>query len=78
MTPFLPRKHTTSTELIAYPSSFLLPDPPTTSAIRFSTTLTSLATLLTLSNAFVIDVFDLTDCSGASREVNVWDNTYAT
>ena len=37
-------------------------------------------TTLSLSSAtagFVVDVFDTTDCTGAAREVNVWDNTCA-
>ncbi|KAH8722704.1 hypothetical protein GQ44DRAFT_711485 [Phaeosphaeriaceae sp. PMI808] len=45
------------------------------------TPLSALATVLALasqSSAFVMDVYDSTDCSGGSRSVNVWDNTCAT
>ncbi|KAF1849567.1 uncharacterized protein K460DRAFT_40 [Cucurbitaria berberidis CBS 394.84] len=49
--------------------------------MHFSTAVTALATVLTLvtqGSSYVIDVYDSDNCSGGSREVNVWDNTCAT
>ncbi|OAL42876.1 hypothetical protein IQ07DRAFT_593512 [Pyrenochaeta sp. DS3sAY3a] len=49
--------------------------------ISLSSTVASLAALATLatpSSAFVMRIYDSGDCSGASRSVNVWDNTCAT
>ncbi|KAH7112109.1 hypothetical protein B0J11DRAFT_542671 [Dendryphion nanum] len=46
--------------------------------MHIPSTLTTLTTIFSLTSAFVIDIYDSENCSGNSREVNVWDNTCAT
>jgi hypothetical protein len=48
---------------------------------KLSSAAAASATLLAFAaqgSAFVIDVYDSTDCTGGSRSVNVYDNTCAT